>query len=127
MPTKILREFLPDLLPFIVRMCNKSLLSGQFPVNQRHAIVTPILKKTGLDASNANNYRPISGLTFVSKLIERLASRKLTTYLDVNSLWPINHSAYRSNHSTEMVTMDVLANIYKTIDGREVTVMAMLD
>ena len=127
LPTNIVKEFLPQLLPFIVRMCNQSLLSGQFPASHRHAIVTPILKKVGLDASVAGNYRPISGLTFVSKLIERLAAKQLIAYLDMNRLWPVNQSAYRANHSTETVIMDVLTNIYAAIDRREVTVMAMLD
>ena len=62
-PTLILMEFLDIVLPFITVTCNKSLQEGRLPSSQRHAIVTPILKKTGLDAGNVVNYRPISNLT----------------------------------------------------------------
>ena len=127
LPTNIVKEFLSELLPFIVQMCNKSLLSGKFPDREKHAIVTPILKKAGADVSVASNFRPISGITFISKTLERLASKQLIAYLDVNNLWPVNQSAYRCNHSTETVTMDVLANIYAAMDKQELTLMAMLD
>ena len=48
LPTQILKEFLSELLPFIVQMCNASLSQGCLPVSQRHAIVTPRLKKQWL-------------------------------------------------------------------------------
>ena len=63
-PTLILMEYLDIVLPFITVMCNKSLQEGRLPSSQRHAIVTPILKKSGLDAGNVLNYRPISNLTY---------------------------------------------------------------
>jgi len=126
-PSEIIKEFLTDLLPFIARMCTSSLMTGHLPCSQRHAVITPILKKLGTDVSVASNYRPISGLTFLSKLIERLVSRQLINYLETNDLCPINQSAYRKNHSTETVVLYVLANTYAAIDRRDVTLMAMLD
>ena len=65
LPTHILKEFLPELLPFIVDMCNTSLEEGCLPLSQRHTIVTPRLKKAGADQSDVKNYRPISSLTFM--------------------------------------------------------------
>ena len=64
-PTDILKEFLPELLPFIVDMCNTSLEEGCLPFGQRHAIVTPRLRKAGADQRDVKNYRPISNLTFM--------------------------------------------------------------
>jgi len=109
-PSEIIKEFLTDLLPFITRMCNSSLMTGHLPCSQRHAVITPILRKLGTDVSVASNYRPILGLKFISKLIERLVSRQLTDYLETNNLCPINQSAHRKNQSTETVVLDVLAN-----------------
>ena len=57
-PTLILMEYLDIVRPFITAMCNKSLQEGRLPSSQRHAIVTPILKKSGLDAANVLNYLP---------------------------------------------------------------------
>ena len=55
-PTSILKEFLNELLPFVTEMCNRSLQEGWLPQSQRHAIVTPIIKKPGLDPEDAKNY-----------------------------------------------------------------------
>ena len=46
MPTDVMKKFLPELLPFITDMCNSSLEQGCIPLSQRHAIITPRLKKT---------------------------------------------------------------------------------
>jgi len=52
-------------------MVNASLADGCLPDSQKRAIVSPLLKKPGLDAADMANYRPVSNLTFVSKVIER--------------------------------------------------------
>ena len=74
-PTDILKQFLPQLLPFITRMCNASLRAGILPTSQRSANITPRLKKTGSDQADVQNYihyRPISNLMFMSKVIKCL-------------------------------------------------------
>jgi len=63
------------LLPFVTHMCNASLREGCLPISQRHTIITPILKKPSLDASVTSNYRPVSNLTFMSKVVERICGR----------------------------------------------------
>ena len=70
-----------------------SLSEGYFPDKFKTAIVTPILKKPSLDKSVLKNYRPISGLNFVSKLIERTVSKQLKDYLSSNNLGNIYQSA----------------------------------
>ena len=76
LPTDVLKEFLPELLPFLIEMSNKS-LSRCVPQSQRHAFVTPRLKKANADPSGIKNYRSISNLTFISKVVERLVCRQL--------------------------------------------------
>ena len=70
-PMFLLREFIDLLLPYVTAIINASLVQGRLPVSQRHAIVTPRLKKQGLDASDMSNYRPVSNLSFMSKVMER--------------------------------------------------------
>ena len=60
-------------------MWNASLLSGQLPVSQRHAIITPLLKKSFLDAVELKNYRPVSNLAFISKVMEEIVSRMVSS------------------------------------------------
>ena len=100
-PPDMLKKFLPELLPFITDLCNASLQQGCLPLSQRHAIIRPRIKKAGLDTSDAQNYRPVSNLTFMSKIVERLVSRQLVDFLERTLLLPSLQSAYRKNHSTE--------------------------
>ena len=51
------KEFLPELLPYITDTCNASLSQGTIPVSQHHVIVTPRLKKSGLNPADMKNYR----------------------------------------------------------------------
>jgi len=126
-PTFLVKEYIQELSPFITLMCNRSLSEGHLPLSQRQAVVVPILKKPNLDSSVPGNYRPISGLTFASKLIERLVSRELTSYLEVNGLQPQNQSAYRKHHSTETVMLQVTANMYDAADRGHVSLLVLLD
>ncbi|XP_072022742.1 uncharacterized protein [Amphiura filiformis] len=73
-PTWLLKDCLDGLLPLITRIVNYSLLSGTFPSSYRTSLVTPLIKKSGLDENTLNNYRPISNLKFVSKVVEKAAS-----------------------------------------------------
>ena len=70
-PTFLVCEFIDVLLPYITKMINTSLAQGRLPSSQKHAIVTPLLKKPGLDTADLGNYHPISNLSFMSKVVER--------------------------------------------------------
>jgi len=95
-PTDILKKFLPELLPFITDLCNASLQQGCLPLSQGHAIIRPRIKKAGLDTSDARNYRPVSNLTFMSKIAEGLVCRQLVDFLERALLLPSLQSAYRN-------------------------------
>jgi len=72
MPTWLLKTCASDLAPFLCQLFNASLLSGMFPSSFKSAYVTPILKKPGLAEDDAQNYRPISNLSVILKLLERI-------------------------------------------------------
>jgi len=78
-----LKQVIDLVAPFISELFNRSLKAGHFPDVFRNALVTPVVKKTGLDATNASSYRPISNLSVLSKLLERLVVRQLLNYSDV--------------------------------------------
>jgi len=87
------------LLPFVTDLCNASLLQGYLPLSQRHAIIRPRLKKAGSDPSLVQNYRPVSNLTFMSKIVERLVCHQLVAFFERLRLLPSLQSAYGSKHS----------------------------
>ena len=54
------------------------------------------------------NFRPVSNLAFISKLVETVVAKQLQHYLNCNSLFPVFQSAYRKNHSTETALLKVM-------------------
>jgi len=61
---------------------------GSVPSIFKSAYITPLLKKADLDPADVKSYRPISNLSVVSKLLERLVSLQLAKYLKDNNLLP---------------------------------------
>ena len=98
-PTWLLKEIAAEISPFITALFNRSILEGNFPLAFRTAEITPILKKNSLDSSIITNYRPISNLSYLSKLCERAIKVQLLDHLDGNNLLPEHQSAYRACHS----------------------------
>ena len=100
LPTWLLKECVEEILPFVTLLINMSLQQGHFPLLWKNAIVTPILKKVGADII-FSNYRPVSNLPFLSKLVERAVVKQLSAHMAINNVLPANQSAYRQFHSTE--------------------------
>lgn len=103
-----------------------SLQQGSFPETWKTAIVTPLLKKSGLPLELCN-YRPISNLSYVSKLIESASMDQLTKHLAQHSLASSQNSAYKKGHSTETLITKVHSDILMAMDERNVVLLVMLD
>ena len=126
-PTWLVKKFSNELSPFIAVLFNSSMSTGTFPSSQKCAVVTPILKKSTLDPNDTANYRPVSNLTFLSKLLERAAHHQLMEYINLNNLLPDVQSAYRRNRSTETAVLRVLSDAYLAADRGLVTLLGFLD
>ena len=100
MPTTLLKDILPVVLPTIMKIFNLSLSEGQFHHTWKTAIVHPLLKKLGLDLINPN-YRPVSKLSFISKLIEKCMWEQVHSRCKEFNLQPDYQSAYREGYSCE--------------------------
>ena len=77
LPTSLFVECLEQLLPAVTAVINQSLQIGVFLSVFKEVIVKPFLKKPSLDPNSLKNYRPISNVSFLSKVIEK--NRPLTT------------------------------------------------
>ena len=100
-PTFLLKDCLDILLSSITKLVNHSLIEGSFPNSFKKAVVTPLIKKASLPREDLKNYRPVSGLCFLSKLVERVIARQLTSHINNNKLDNPHQSAYKPGHSTE--------------------------
>ena len=111
LPTRLLKDNVELLSPFLVELFNQSLAKGVVPTSFKSAFITPLLKKPDLDQADVRSYRPISNLSVTSKLLERLVARQILDYLTAAKLLPSLQSAYRAYHSPETAVVKVLSDI----------------
>ena len=109
-PLKIFKCILPAILEPLTHIVNLSLKSGQIPESCKYARVTPISK--GGDASELDNYRPISILPLITKCIEFFVNEQLTSYFEENELLTKHQYGFRKNHSTTYLMLDLFDKIY---------------
>ena len=74
-----------------------------------------------------DNYRPISNLQFILKVLERVVNEQLMLHLRINDLLPEHQSAYRSCHSTETALLKVTSDALLAADQGKLTLLGMLD
>ena len=85
-PTSLTKQYLDALVPFITKIINTSLTAGIVPDCFKSAIVKPLLKKPGVDVNDLKNFRPVSNLPFLSKILEKVVMAQLETHLCRNNL-----------------------------------------
>ena len=115
------------LLPVISRIVNLSLSCGHFSDEWKEALVTPILKKPGLDPTQLNNLRPVSNLHFISTLTEHSVFDQIHSHMSRFALYPTLQSTYRTGHSTETALLKVQNNILMNFNCKHVTLLVLLD
>ena len=123
-PTSFVKQHLPILLPTITGIVNSSISTGVVPSNLKTAMVVPRIKKTDLDADDAKNYRPISNLPFISKVIERVVSARIASHMETHQL---HQSAYKPGHSTETALLKVKNDILLSMESKCGALMVLLD
>ena len=127
LPTRLLKDSADILAPFLVELFNRSLSLGVVPTLFKAAYITPLLKKPDMNPAEAKSYRPISNLSVLSKLLERLVAHQLLDYLNSSRLMPDLQSAYRANHSTETAILKVLGDILQAVDKGDLALLTLLD
>ena len=127
LPTWLLKKCKKTVLPVITTIVNKSLTSGVFPMELKHALVRPKLKKQNLDKNEFKNYRPVSNIPYLSKIIEKAIITQLTHHMVNNDLIEPLQSAYRPNHSTETALLRIQNDILRDLDNRRGVILVLLD
>ena len=99
LPATVLKRCADTLAPSLALLFNKSLSSGIVPSKFKMANIFPFFK--GYDVTVASNYRPVSLLPIVSRLLEKFVQQRLMSFLGENHFLPDSQFTYRKNHSTE--------------------------
>lgn len=122
---RMLKLAAPIIAPSIAKLINYSFITSVFPQRWKTAKVTPLFK--GGDPENVNNYRPISVLPVLTKVIERHVHDSLYSYLCVNNLIYSKQSGFRKRHSTETALIRIIDELLFNLDSDRVSGMILID
>ena len=116
-------------MPIITNIINTSLTTGIVPRDLKTAVVKPLLQKPSPDKTLLKNYRPISNLLFLSKILEKVVRHKLLSHLQENNFSNPFQSAFRAGHSTETVSLRIVNDnfILSALDSDNISVLLLLD
>ena len=126
-PTSLLKQCNMLFAEIIARLGNMSFSQGIFPTKYKFSVVTPLLKKPNLNSDVPANFRPISNLNNISKIIERLFLSRIQPHVCSSGNFSPTQSAYRRHHSTETALLHTLDYVYHSSDNRQPTIVVSLD
>jgi hypothetical protein len=128
LPASVVRANTELLIPYWVDIVNVSLETGSMQ-KLKKAVILPLIKQLGpmVDKEIYKNYRPLSNLLFLSKLIERVVDRRLEQHLSKNNLHAPHQFGCKSNHSTEALLIKIVDQLLIQGDKGYASILLLLD
>lgn len=124
-PPKCLKILNESLTTTLVKLINDILTTGIFPDLAKEAVICPIFK--GGDKSNPNNYRPISLLSVLSKLVEYIIKNRLVSHFNKNDFFFKFQYGFMEKSDTQSATIDLVTDLYNDIDKGLISAGVFLD
>ena len=121
-----LHDMLYSLADVYTAIINLSLSTGTFPLSEKVAYVRP-LAKSGKDASEFSSYRPVSNLSFLSKIMEKIILEQLLIHFEKFDSIPVFQSAYRKYHSVETAICKIYNDLITEKCRNKCTLLILLD
>ena len=126
LPIWFIKENLEEFLDVLLKLVNTSLTNSEFISDWKIAILSPLLKKANLDLEDCN-YRLVSNLTFISKLMEKAMLHQIEEHLDLNMLNITYQLAYRKYHSCETALIKFMHDILWNMEKGKITTSIAID
>ena len=123
--TKIIKALKDSLIKPLTLIINQILNTGVFPSQLKIAKVIPIFKKD--DNKIFNNYRPISLLPVLSKVVEKVICSQINNFFITNNLFYDSQYGFRPGHSTEYAAIEITDRIIAAMDKNNIPLNVYLD
>ena len=127
MPTWLLSSCYTEISTVILDIINQSICNGVVPTDFKNATVRPIVKNFKGNADDLSNYRPVSNISFLSKLVEKVVLWQIDDYLNENNLYCVSQSGYRAFYSCETLNLCMFNTILQEMDKGKVVALFLLD
>ena len=114
------------MLPTSTDVVNHFLLTCEFPLIFEKAIMKSLLKKPSLDLEDLKNYRPVSNLSDMSKVLAKVVLSQVLQHVNSNKLLRDFQSVYRPYHSTETVLLKLANDLLSAMDESKISVLVLL-
>lgn len=124
--SNIFKNIFEYVAPQVHSIINLSLMSRCVPDCFKLAIIQTVLRVC-LDHKNMNNFRKISKLAFLSKILEKAVSSQLVQALEDNNMFEVFQSGFHQKHNTESSLLRILNDILMCTDTGDILVQVLLD
>ena len=122
---RLIKAIKTDIIAALTCIFNQSLNTGIFPEKLKIAKVIPFHKKGSLH--DISNYRPISLLPSIYKILEKIIFKQLSTYLNEHKLLYDSQYGFRAGHSTELASIELIDRITQDLDKGKIPISIFLD
>lgn len=123
--SRFLKDSLPVIAFYLTIIINTSIVTGIVPSEWKFAIVCPAFKQG--DNEDPSNYRPISLLPILSKVLEKIVANQLHEYMSTNELFSNSQHGFRKLLSTQTALTQIMENLYRNVDNNEISLLALCD
>ena len=126
LPGPVMDKSIDTLLPYLTKLVNLSLSTGSFD-GLKEAVVRPLFKNGATDCNDFSSYRPVSNLTFISKLVERVVHARLQQHMNSINYTCKTQFGYKKFHGTETLLLKLYNDILVGLDSKSGVVLVLID
>ena len=126
MDSLLLRMSALVIAPALTHIFNLSLYHGIIPNDCKMARITPVFRNKGTK-HDPNNYRPITVVATVAKILEKYVKSHIMNHLITNNLLSTSQSAYIKNHSTQTALLYMIDKCMSSINNQKINLICSLD